>query len=47
MAESSKYATANVDREIYLKFKKACVASDMTVLEALNTMMLKYVEKRR
>ena len=47
MAEESKYATANVDRELYLKFKKACVASDMTVLDAMNAMMKKFVEKRR
>lgn len=47
MADVSKYATANVDREIYLKFKKACVASDMTILEAMNAMMTKFVEERR
>lgn len=43
----SKYATANVDKELYGQFKKACVASDMTILEAMNAMMTKFVEKRR
>ena len=47
MADVSKYATANVDRDLYLKFKKACVASDMSILEAMNAMMDKFIQKRK
>lgn len=45
MADVSKYATANVDKERYYNFKKACQQSDLTILEAFNMIMDKFMEE--
>ena len=43
MADVSKYATANVDRELYMKFKKACVNEDISILDAMNALMERFI----
>jgi hypothetical protein len=44
MANVSKYATANVDREIYLQFKKVCVNEDVHILSVLNSLMNQFID---